>query len=129
MPIHPISSNIILYCRRWKATVHFYRDIWRLPVIFATDWFVEFRLTATSRLSIADEQRATVKSSGGTGITIALELEDIAAAHKLAQREHMRPTPIRRHPWNALLFHVFDPEGHRIELWQPLVPGETPDPE
>jgi hypothetical protein len=40
--------------------------------------------------------------------------------HRLAQREHMRPTPIQRHQWNALLFHVFDPEGHRIELWQPL---------
>ena len=43
-------TNTILYCRRWAATVQFYRDQLRLPVAFANDWFVEFQLNAAAYL-------------------------------------------------------------------------------
>ena len=58
-----ITTNTIFYCKRWEATVRFYRDRLKLPVHFSADWFVEFELTTVSRLSIADEKRATI--SGG----------------------------------------------------------------
>ena len=50
------KSNIILYCKDWRRTVGFYRLKSELPVNFSTDWFVEFRLTDNSYLSIADEE-------------------------------------------------------------------------
>ncbi len=112
------TANTILYCRNWQATVDFYRNRLDLPVNFASDWFVEFSLTATSRLSIADERRASVKSAGGQGITLALEVKDIRAAHRWAESTGLAPTPLRRHPWNAEVFYLSDPEGHRIEFWQ-----------
>ena len=58
------SANIILYCRKWEEMVAFYRTALQLPVTTATDWFVEFRLTETSRLSVADETRTSIKSGG-----------------------------------------------------------------
>jgi catechol 2,3-dioxygenase-like lactoylglutathione lyase family enzyme len=112
------TTNTILYCREWDATVRFYRDGLRLPVVFATDWFVEFRLTATSRLSIADEEHASIKSCGNAGITVSLQVKDIDAAREHAQRMGLRPTEVKEHPWDARVFHLFDPEGHRIEIWQ-----------
>lgn len=111
------STNTILYCREWDQTVRFYRDRMGLPVLFSTDWFVEFRLSGTSNLSIADESRASIKSCGGAGITIALQVEDIDAAREHAEKRGLNPTLIRSHPWDARIFHVFDPEGHRIEIW------------
>ena len=30
----------------------------------------------------------------------------------------LEPTRIQEHPWDARVFHLFDPEGHRIEIWQ-----------
>jgi uncharacterized glyoxalase superfamily protein PhnB len=96
-----ISSNTIIYCKRWQEVVRFYRDGLRLPV-----------------LSVADETRASVKSSGGTGVTISLQAEDIGAAWEHAREAGRGPTAIKDHPWQARVFHLFDPEGHRIEIWQ-----------
>ncbi|MDP2644917.1 MAG: VOC family protein, partial [Desulfobacterales bacterium] len=73
------TTNMILYCKEWAKTVRFYRDQLQLPVNFSTDWFLEFRLTEISRLSIADEKRSSIKSCGGQGVTVALEVEDIEA--------------------------------------------------
>jgi uncharacterized glyoxalase superfamily protein PhnB len=86
--------------------------------MFATDWFVEFLLNAGARLSVADERRASVKTSHGAGITVALEVADIDAVRRDVEEKGLTPTPIRNHPWNARVFYLADPEGHRIEFWQ-----------
>ncbi|NLV71523.1 MAG: VOC family protein [Actinobacteria bacterium] len=113
-----IGSNIILYCGRWAETVGFYREGLQLPVCFSTDWFVEFSLTETSRLSVADEKRACIRSSGGTGITLTLQVVDLEAAWGQAELADLAPTPIETHPWGARVFRMLDPEGHRIEFWE-----------
>lgn len=113
------TSNIILYCREWKETVRFYRDRLQLPVIFSTDWFVEFRLNAKSSLSVADRIRSSIESCEGKGMTLALEVEEISSVHQCVERAGLGPTPVRKHSWGARVFYLFDPEGHRIEIWQP----------
>src|SRR4051794_31270024 len=74
------TVNTILYCQRWQETVDFYQQCLNLPINFASDWFVEFSLTATARLSVADERRATIKSSTGTGLTLTFQVENIQKA-------------------------------------------------
>ena len=113
-----ITTNTILYCKEWEETVEFYRDKLKLPIIFATDWFVEFSLNAMSRLSIADEKRSSIKSCGGKGITLTLEIDDIEASWEQAQKNGLNPTRLKEHQWDALVFYIFDPEEHRIEIWQ-----------
>jgi len=113
-----LTTNTILYCKEWKKTVGFYRDQLKLPIIFTSDWFLEFRLNAMSRLSIADEKRSSIKSCGGKGVTVSLEVDDIEAVREYAEKFGMKPTELRKHPWNARVFYIFDPEGHRVEIWQ-----------
>ena len=122
-----ITTNTILYCKEWEKTVRFYKDQLHLPVNFSTDWFVEFTLTASSRLSIADEKRSSIKSYGGKGVTLALEVKDIERVWKDTERIGLKSTMIRRHPWDARVFHLYDPEGCRIEIWQPFNPNAVPD--
>jgi catechol 2,3-dioxygenase-like lactoylglutathione lyase family enzyme len=112
------TANMILYCKEWEKTVRFYRDQLQLPINFSTDWFVEFRLNAVSRLSIADEKRSTIKSCGGKGVTLAVEVENVEAVRTSMEKIGLRPTMIRKHPWGARVFYLFDPEGRRIEIWQ-----------
>lgn len=112
------TANTILYCKNWQQTVVFYKDRLGLPVNFANDWFVEFRLAGGARLSIADQSRASVKSCGGAGITLALEVEEIEAIRAQINASGLAPTHIRDHPWGARVFYFYDPEGHRIEIWQ-----------
>jgi catechol 2,3-dioxygenase-like lactoylglutathione lyase family enzyme len=112
------AANTILYCRKWEDTVGFYRDRLKLSVSFSTDWFVEFSLNAMSRLSIADEKRASIKTSHGKGITLSWEVESVDRAWEDAQKAGLAPTAIQKHPWGARVFYLLDPEGNRIEFWQ-----------
>ncbi|HSO20728.1 MAG TPA: VOC family protein, partial [Desulfosarcina sp.] len=88
------------------------------PVNFTTDWFMEFYLTRHARLSIADEKRSTVKSAAGRGITVTLEVEEIEPVHERIHHAGLQPTGITRHAWDAKVFHLRDPEGNRLEVWQ-----------
>jgi len=112
------TANTILYCTKWTETVGFYRDRLGLPVNFANEWFFEFYLTDGSRLSIADESRASVKSCSGMGITLALETNAIETVWADLAESALEPTEIKEHPWGARVFYLYDPEGHRIEIWQ-----------
>lgn len=112
------TLNTILYFKNWEKSVEFYKELLELPVTFSTDWFVEFSLNEMSRLSVADERRASVKSSKGKGITISLEVDDIEKAFLATQNKELNPTEIKTHAWNAKMFYLFDPEGNRLEIWQ-----------
>src|SRR5690606_7223318 len=109
-----------LYCQAWSECVAFYRDRLGLPVTFASEWFVEFALTESARLSIADERRATVKSSHGAGITLTFQVDDADALWSLFQTEGIETTPCKTHAWGARTFYLRDPEGNRLEIWSSL---------
>lgn len=111
------TTNTILYCKAWQATVAFYRQIFAWPETFASDWFVEFAISPTARLSIADESRATVKSSAGQGITLTFQVFDLQQAWQTLTARGATPGKIRRHAWGAQVFYLRDPEGHRLEIW------------
>lgn len=109
--------NTILYCTRWPETVAFYDKSLNLQRLATREWFIEFFLTDSARLSIADESRCSVKGAGGLGITISLAVDDLGAAHRKFQAKNLNPTPIKA-LWGAKVFYLYDPEGNRIEFWK-----------
>ncbi len=117
--LHVDRTNTILYCHQWRETVEFYRHQLALPVAFENDWFVEFRLTRHTYLSIADCRRATVRAVHGQGITLTWRVADINDVQSELQQRGVETTPIRR-KWDALVLYCYDPEGHRLEFWQDL---------
>jgi len=109
-------TNTILYCRHWQATVDFYRDALGLDVVHTTDWFVEFRLTGESYLSIADAARATIDHVAGQGMTLSLHVPDLSATRRRLIERGLDPSDVRT-VWHADVCYLVDPEGHRIEVW------------
>ena len=116
-PFIPLTTNIILYCSKWHGTVNFYRNRLELPVTFESDWLVEFRLTDTSHVSIADERRATIKSGQGTDITLTMQVQDADIVWRRLRAAGMAVGEVRDHAWGARVFYFRDPEGHRLEIW------------
>ncbi len=112
-----ITTNTILYCKDWKNTVVFYEENLKLPILTSTDWFVEFELSPTSRLSIADENRASIKSNRGDGITLGFQVRNIERMRSQLVEVGLSPTKIKQ-VWDARAFYVHDPEGNRIEFWE-----------
>lgn len=113
------SVNTILYCRHFDECLVFYGDVLGLPIAMRNEWFVEFRV-GDCHVSIADEKRASIKSSGGVGITLTFRVADADAVHAELVRRGAPATAPRTHPWGARTFYVFDPDGSRIEFWSPL---------
>lgn len=111
-------TNTILYCWKWSETVAFYRDILAFPIAFQNDWFVEFQLTDQAYLSIADESRASIHSVGGQGITLSWQIANLSAMRGTLIERNIVVSEIHQQ-WGASVFYLHDPEGHRIELWQP----------
>lgn len=111
-----VRTNTILYCRHWQKTVAFYRDILGLAGRRLSDWMVEFELTETSFISIADAARATVGASGGGGITLSWRVGDLEGWHRRLTQLHVATGPIQNR-WGSRYFYFHDPEGHRLEAW------------
>ena len=114
MKIH--RTNTILYCNRWAATVKFYRDQIKLPVLLRKAWFVEFLLTDSGCLSVADAARTSIESADGAGMTLSWQAENIDILHDRMVADGIDVSPITV-TWGARAFFLFDPEGNRIELW------------
>jgi catechol 2,3-dioxygenase-like lactoylglutathione lyase family enzyme len=112
-------ANTILYCRKWHECITFYRDRLQLPVTFASDWFVEFELTPTARLSVADEKRSKIKSGQGAGITLTPQTANADDTWNELHQRGLELEAVRDHVWGARVFYFYDPEGHRLEIWSP----------
>ena len=117
--LHIKNTNTILYCEKWQQTMEFYRDKLKLPINHESDWFVEFKLTDTAHVSIADERKATIKSGKGAGITLTMQVEDITETWHYLRNSGIHVESIKDHKWGARVFYFRDPEGHRIEVWSP----------
>lgn len=118
----PERTNTILYCEHWDETVRFYRDLLMLKISFENEWFVEFQLTDKSFLSIANASRASIDAVGGQGVTLSWQTTDITRTRNELISLGIETTAPKA-KWNAHLFTFNDPEGHRIEFWQPIEPN------
>ncbi len=113
------AVNTVLYCQQWAASVAFYRDQLGLPILFANDWFVEFALTETARLSIADPQRSSIASVAGQGVTITLRVANVNEMRAQLLAQGIEIGRIKKR-FDAHVCYFHDPEGHRLELWSPI---------
>jgi catechol-2,3-dioxygenase len=113
------TLNTILYCKKWEDTIKFYKEIIRLDVCFSNGWFVEFHLNDGAKLSIVNEQRTTIKSNQGEGITLGFQVDDIQNMFTFINQLNIHSSPIKE-LWGAWVFYIYDPEGTRIEFWSPV---------
>ncbi|HPL15943.1 MAG TPA: VOC family protein [Spirochaetota bacterium] len=112
-----ISSNTIIYCKKWDECKRFYRDILGLRIHFEKDWFIEFHICEGAYLSIADEAHTSIKNAAGGGITIALKFDSADEMRKNLVDNGIAAGEISNHPWGGKTFFIMDPEGMRIEIW------------
>ena len=113
-----LTTNTIIYCKQWTRTREFYGEVLGLEERFRKDdWFVEYTLFNGSCLSIADAARCTVKPSGGAGLTLSFQIENLMALFVFLKGKQVEPTPIRENSWRAPFFFIRDPENTRIEFW------------
>lgn len=108
---------MILYCERFAATVAFHRALLGDDAVtFENDWFVELAVGDGSFVSIADASRTTILPAGGAGITLSWEVDDVRVVRDELAIAGVEVSEVR-HRFGSPVVDLFDPEGHRIELW------------
>jgi uncharacterized glyoxalase superfamily protein PhnB len=105
-----------LYCQNWGDTVKFYRDVLKLSVNHKAKWLVEFQVIDNTFLSIANAASTSIQSSKGSGITLSFQVENVDAVKRRLNEINIETGPTKS-IWGARAFYIFDPEGHRVELW------------
>jgi catechol 2,3-dioxygenase-like lactoylglutathione lyase family enzyme len=112
-----VRANVILYCERWAETSAYYRSLLGDDAVtFENEWFVELAVGDGSFVSIADAARATVAPAGGAGITLSWQVEDVRRTRDELIANGFEPSEVG-HRFGSPVVDLFDPEGHRIELW------------
>lgn len=38
--------------------------------------------------------------------------------HTLLPKMGTKPSPVQGHPWGAMVFYLYELEGHRLEFWE-----------
>ncbi|MFA6010387.1 MAG: VOC family protein [Desulfobacteraceae bacterium] len=114
------TINTILYCALFEETVRFYKECLEFQEVLSKPCVVAFAVNPYARLSVADRKRTTMESSGGQGSTITFQLDHLHKVHERLKSMGLKPTDIMMHSWGAKLFHIHDPEGHRLEFWAAL---------
>lgn len=108
--------NTILYCDAFTPTVDFYRRLLGLTVMFANEWFVEFKLRDRASVSIVDASRTTIPAVAGRGMTLSLKVDDLDGVRARLLESGIEATSTSQR-FGSDAFDIHDPEGHRIEFW------------
>jgi catechol 2,3-dioxygenase-like lactoylglutathione lyase family enzyme len=109
-------TNTIIYCASWAETVAFYGERLGLHATFENDWFVEFELTSSSYLSVADHTRSTITPNQGSGLTLSWEVPDLGLIRSRLIASGIDVGELGSR-WGATTLDLYDPERNRIELW------------
>jgi len=108
--------NTIIYCKSWSECVAFYRDDLKFEVVFANEWFMEFKVNEAASLSVVDERRSLSGTASGEGVMLSFRVDDVNSVRSEMELLELDPTPIAT-VWDSPVFSIFDPEGVRIEFW------------
>ncbi|HEY7779417.1 MAG TPA: VOC family protein [Ktedonobacterales bacterium] len=127
----------------FPAVFAFWRDVMALPVAFGPDspgappGYAFFTVDETGAAVELMERTAFATALGdaaalpvpvGHEAVLVLKVDDVDATHAacVARGATAVAGPRDRPEWGARVAHLSDPEGHLIELYAMLQPGETP---
>ncbi len=115
---------VILYVADLDRSVTFYRDVIGLPFRLEGDGYAEFATEGT-RFALYDAGRLpeligrTAVPAGAAEVAFLVEDVDAEARRLRAAGVRILTGPVDR-PWGQRTLHVEDPDGHVVELAQPL---------
>jgi len=80
------SFHTVLYCRKWKECISFYRDVLGFPVVFANEIFVEVQPVTGVRIGLMDAGRTRWSASRGDSFILSFRVFDVEETHQSLQK-------------------------------------------
>jgi catechol 2,3-dioxygenase-like lactoylglutathione lyase family enzyme len=111
-----MSCHTILYCRKWKECISFYRDVLGFPVVFDNNILVELEPAPNVRIGLMDVSRTKKNVTASENIVLSFRVTNIEKVFNLL-REKCNGAVEWNHRWGAQVAELKDPEGRMIEFW------------
>jgi catechol 2,3-dioxygenase-like lactoylglutathione lyase family enzyme len=118
-PLPVEKFHTVLFCRKWKACVAFYRDVLGFEVVDSNPRFVEFQVTPGARIGLLKPTGKSVLEDTSASCILSFRVENVEKIHKILSARCKEATAVKQHSWGARLFELRDPEGRRLEFWTP----------
>jgi catechol 2,3-dioxygenase-like lactoylglutathione lyase family enzyme len=115
--LHVESFHTVLFCLKWDACVAFYRDVLGLAVVDEKPGFVEFEVTAESRIGLIRATGNKALAGRASQPVLSFRVENAERVHRMLSARGASATAMRKHPWGAYLFELRDPDERRLEFW------------
>ena len=115
--LHVESFHTVLFCLKWDACVAFYRDVLGLAVVDEKPGFVEFEVTAESRIGLIRAVGNKALAGHASQPVLSFRVENAERVHRMLSARGASATAMRKHPWGAYLFELRDPDERRLEFW------------
>jgi lactoylglutathione lyase len=129
--------NVRLLTGDFPATLHFWRDVMRLPAAYSDETMGYAYLTAGEvgvelfgrdafAEALGDSTPAPLPMGRQTVLVFNVEDVDAAYADLVARGAAPVHAPVDRPEWQARTAHVADPDGQLVEIYSKLDAAETP---
>ncbi len=119
--------NTIVFCRDLQESKRFYRDVLGLDIVQEMDTIVFFENHFV--IHAAREQQTSVYGTppdietglqGRDNLLIYFEHDDLDAVFTLVKDQVNLFHPIITQPWGQRVFRFHDPDGHIVEVGEPM---------
>ena len=111
-----MTCHTILYCRKWKECVSFYRDVLGFPVVFDNNILVELESAPNVRLGLMDVSRTKRNITAPENIVLSFRVTNIEEVYNLLREKYNEAVEWKRR-WDAQVVELKDPEGRMVEFW------------
>ena len=112
-----MSCHTILYCRKWKECISFYRDVLGFPVVFDNNILVELEPAPNVRIGLIDVSRTKRNITAPETIVLSFRVANREKTYELLREKCKETVERKDHPWGAQIVELKDPEGRMIEFW------------
>jgi catechol 2,3-dioxygenase-like lactoylglutathione lyase family enzyme len=112
-----MSCHTILYCRKWKECISFYRDVLGFPIVFDNNILVELAAAPNVRIGLMDVSRTKRNVTAPENIVFSFRVADIEKAYNLLREKCKGAVERKDRRWGAQIVELRDPEGRMIEFW------------
>jgi len=113
-----VSVGMVLYCRRWRECVDFYRKALLCDISFQNEFFVELSPVAGARLGLMDVSRTRKEVTHPNSIVISIQVSNLEKTLQTLRKTFPDMCCSFQNVWGVKLISLRDPDGRVVEFWE-----------
>jgi len=113
-----MSIGTVIYCRKWRECVDFYRKALLCDISFQNEFFVELSPLSGARLGLMDVSRTRKEVTHPESIVISIQVSNLEETLQVLRKSFPDMPDSFQRVWGVKLISIRDPDGRVVEFWE-----------